>query len=275
MSDATPSAGGAAAPQAPQEQEYDFPALVEQLNRYLKLKTIPVGMKRFRTRAEMEAIPRIRRPQVKYAMDQIVGQARWLGWSVGVTMDDLMGAQCGTVVGLHPRSEEWLSGELMEGVWYGTREDSAAHQAAMDCAPYGEYEAVAVSPLAAGRLGTPDIALIYGTPGQMILFVNGLQYVGYKKLTFTVVGESACADSWGRALATGEPSLSVPCYAERKFGGVQDDEMLMALPPAYLPKVVDGLAALHRNGLRYPIPGMGIQADPGEAIRASYGDRHF
>ena len=141
----------------------------------------------------------------------------------------------------------------------------------MACASYGDYEALAVSPLTSGRIDNPDICLIYGTPGQMITFVNGLQYRNYRKYTFTCVGESACADSWGNALKTGEPSLSIPCYAERKFGGVQDDEMLMAIPPSCLPGVVAGLEALSRNGLRYPIPSHGIQKSPLDSIQTSYG----
>jgi uncharacterized protein (DUF169 family) len=255
--------------------EYDFEAITAALNRYLKLKTMAIGMKRFRTVAEMEAIPRIRRPDPaeKLATDQVVGQARWIGWTIGITMDNLMGDQCGVVVGLHPRDPDWLSGKRMHGVWYGTLEDSAAHQAAMSCAKHGEYAALAVSPLTTRRLDNPDICLIYATPGQMITLINGLQYVDYRKYTFSVVGESACADSWGRALASGEPSVSIPCYAERKFGGVLDEEMLIALPPSYLPKLVEGLAALDRNGLRYPIPSHGIQKSPLDSIQASYGGR--
>ncbi|MCB1748953.1 MAG: DUF169 domain-containing protein [Gammaproteobacteria bacterium] len=255
------------------ETDYDFNALVDGLNRYLRLKATPIGLKRFRTVAEMEAVPRVRRPdpREKFAMDQIVGQTRWIGWTLGITMDNLMGQQCGTVVGLAPRDKEWLSGDRMHGVWYGTLEDSAAHQAAMSCASHGDYAALVTSPLTAGRIDNPDICLIYATPGQMITFVNGLQYTGYKKYTFTVVGESACADSWGRALATGEPSLSLPCYAERKFGGVQDDELLIALPPSFLPQTVEGLAALSKNGLRYPIPNHGIQKSPLDSIETSYG----
>jgi hypothetical protein len=97
-----------------------------------------------------------------------------------------------------------------------------------------------VAPLASGRLNPPDICLLYGTPGQMIFMINGLQWSGYKKMAFTSVGESACADSWGKALKTGEPALTIPCYAERRYGGVADDELLMALPPRYLPKMIDG-----------------------------------
>lgn len=252
---------------------YDYEALTAGLIRYLKLKTMAVGMKRFHTVAEMAAIPRIRRPDPaeKLATDQVVGQSRWIGWTIGITMDNLMGQQCGAVVGLAPRDAEFLSGERMHKVWYGTLADSAAHQAAMTCASAGDYAALAVSPLTSGRLDNPDICLIYATPGQMVTLINGLQYTGYRKYTFTAVGESACADSWGRALATGEPSLSIPCYAERKFGGVLDDELLIALPPSYLPPLVAGLTALDRNGLRYPIPNHGIQKSPLDSIATSYG----
>ena len=78
----------------------------------------------------------------------------------------------------------------------------------------------------------------------MIIFINGLQWAGYKKFQWGVVGESACADSWGRALKTGEPSLSIPCYAERRYGGVLDEEMLMAIPPHFLPKTIEGMKRL-------------------------------
>ena len=255
--------------------EYDFEGIVAALNRTLRLRTTPVGMKRFRTVAELEDIPRLRRPPegVKLATDQIVGQSRWIGYTIGITADDLVGSQCGAVVGLHPRDEAFLSGRNFHGVWYGDLEGSALHQREMSCAAHGEYEALVTSPLTSGRIDNPDICLVYGTPGQMITLMNGLQYRGYKKYTFTVVGESACADSWGRALATGEPSLSLPCYAERKFGGVQDDELLIALPPSELPGIVAGLEQLSKNGLRYPIPNHGLDKSPIASLAQSYGSR--
>ena len=252
---------------------FDGEAIVNDLNRLLRLRTTPIGMKLFRTKAEMEAIPKIRRPSSVHTTDQIVGQASRNGWTVGITAQDLVGAQCSTVIGLHPRSESWLSGDRMTGVWYKTPADASAHQAAMDCVPFGQYEAMAASPLASGRLNPPDICLIYATPAQMILFINGLQWTGYRKLDWGCVGESACADSWGRALATGEPSLSIPCFAERRYGGVQDDELLMAIPPAFLPKIIVGLESLSRNGLRYPIPPYGVNNDVRAGMGVSYSDK--
>jgi len=252
------------------DERYDWDAILGGLDQYLRLKTIPIGMKLFETVEEMEAIPKIRRPTAKHTTDQIVAQARQLGWTVGITMKDLVGAQCGAVIGLHPQDDEWLSGKQMAGVWFKTIEDSAAHQRAMDCVPHGRYRAMAVAPLASRRLDPPDICLIYATPGQMILLINGLQWSGYRKLSFTSVGESACADSWGKALKTREPSLTIPCYAERRYGGVADDELLMAIPPSFLPKTIEGLAALSKNGLRYPIPPYGIQSDAAAGLGVSY-----
>ena len=55
-----------------------------------------------------------------------------------------------------------------------------------------------------------------------------------------------------------------------RVGGVQDDELLMAIPPDYLPKVIDGLKALSKNGLRYPIPPYGVNNDVRAGMGVSY-----
>ena len=252
----------------------DYAKLVADLDRLLRLRSIPFGMKMFTDAAEMEAIPRIRRPQSVHTLDQVVAQAARLGWTVGITSDDLVGAQCRAVVGLgNAKTAKWKSGEHMVGVWYSTPDDASAHQAAMHAVPDGQYEALAVAPLTSGRLDPPDIALFYATPGAMMYFINGLQWSGYKRFDWSVVGESACADSWVRALKTGKPSLSIPCFAERRYGGVLDDEMLMALPPEHLMQAITGMQALAKNGFRYPFPQYGIQQDVRAGMAVSYADK--
>ncbi len=205
----------------------DWAKLTADLERLLKLRSFVFAMKLYEKREEMEAIPRIRRPQSIHTFDQVVGQASRLGWTVGITAENLVGAQCRAVIGLGN----------------------------------------------SGRLDPPDIALFYATPGAMMYFINGLQWAGYKKFDWGIVGESACADSWGRALKTREPSLSIPCFAERRYGGVLDDEMLMAIPPDYLPKAIAGMEALSKNGLRYPFPQYGIQQDVRAGMAVSYPGR--
>ena len=125
----------------------DLPALAAELEQLLKLRSIPFAMQLFKDRAEMEAIPRIRRPQAVHTLDQVVGQASRLGWTVGITAEDLVGAQCRAVVGLgSAKTEEWKSGRHMTGVWFETETDASAHQAAMHCVPDGQYDALAVGP---------------------------------------------------------------------------------------------------------------------------------
>ena len=251
-------------------EAFDLAGMAADLNSLLRLKTTVIGIKMFARVEEMTSIPKIRRPSAVHTTDQIVSMASRLGWTVGITGDDLVGAQCRAVIGLAPQDEKFLSGENYVGVWHGTAEDARKRQEALDVVPYGQYQAMAVSPLTSGRLNPPDICLVYATPGQMIILINGLQYTGYKKFEWGVVGETACADSWGRALKTGEPSLSLPCFAERRYGGVPDEEMLMALQPVHLAKAIVGMKQLAKNGLRYPIAPYGIQADVRAGMGVSY-----
>jgi hypothetical protein len=75
----------------------------------------------------------------------------------------------------------------------------------------------------------------------------------------------------GPGADTREPSLSIPCFAERRYGGVLDDEMLMALPPEHLEKAIAGMRALSKNGFRYPFPQYGVQQDVRAGMAVSYG----
>src|SRR5260370_30323437 len=99
----------------------DWAKLSNDLERLLKLRSFVFGMKLYEDRAAMEAIPRIRRPKSVHTLDQVVGQASRLGWTIGITAEDLVGAQCRSVVRLgHPNDAAWRSGQHMVGVWYST-----------------------------------------------------------------------------------------------------------------------------------------------------------
>ena len=247
--------------------------LAEQLNQLLRLRTYPIGMKLFETVEEMEAVPGLRRPAKgkTFSTCQLVTQSRMAGFTLGISHGNVPSfSSCSSVIGLDAPGEIYTSGRKMEGVWFENRDAAAAHQAAIHRVAPGKYNGLALSPLRTGRLDPPDICLFYGNPAQMILFINGLQWRNYKKFDFSITGESACADSWGHALKTRRASLSIPCFAERRYGGVADDEMLMACPPEDLRTAVIGLQGLSKAGLRYPIMPYGPQAEPAEGMAKSY-----
>jgi uncharacterized protein (DUF169 family) len=247
--------------------------LAEQLNALLRLRTNPIGMKLFESLDEFNAVPGLRRPAPgkTFSTCQLVTQARIAGFTLGITTENVPEfSNCSGVIGLSPPSELYLSGRKMEGVWFENLQASAAHQAQMPRVPSGRYNGLVVAPLRSARLDPPDICLFYANPAQMILFINGLQWRNYKRFDFSITGESACADSWGKALKTKQASLSIPCFAERRYGGVADDEMLMACPPEDLRTAVTGLQGLSKAGLRYPIMPYGPQAEPAEGMAKSY-----
>lgn len=257
--------------------EYDTSAqnltqLADKLLSILKIRTLPIGMKLFKDADEMMQIPGIRTPteSFHFTMCQLVTQARTAGFTLGIKHDNVRpNSNCGGIVGLNKPGKDYLSGAQMDGVWFENREASKAHQDQMVRVP-PRYSGISVSPLRSGRLDPPDIVLFYANPAQAILFVNGLQWKRYKRYDMTITGESACSDSWGRALATGETSISIPCFAERRYGGVQDDELLLAMPPDEFARGIEGLEGIGRVGLRYPIPPYGSQMDPAFGMAVSY-----
>src|ERR1700749_1287626 len=121
------------------DEKIDLAAMVADLNSLLRLKTTVIGMKMFANVEEMAAIPKIRRPSAVHTTDQIVSMASRLGWTVGITADDLVGAQCRAVIGLAPQDDKWLARQNYFGVWHGTAEDARKRQEALDVVPFGQY----------------------------------------------------------------------------------------------------------------------------------------
>src|SRR5215470_920456 len=126
-------------------EQFDPAGMVADLNTLLRLKTTVTGIKMFAHVEEMEAIPKIRRPNSIHTTDQIVSMASRLGWTVGITANDLVGAQCRAVIGLAPQDDKWRAGENYVGVWHGTAQDARKRQEALDVVPFGQYRAMAVS----------------------------------------------------------------------------------------------------------------------------------
>jgi hypothetical protein len=65
--------------------------------------------------------------------------------------------------------------------------------------------------------------------------------------------------------------LALPCFGERRYGCVQDNEIYLAIPPEPLAKAVEGLEKLVKNGIHYPIPFYGVLPEVvGEEIYTKY-----
>ena len=251
--------------------KYDFKGMVSDFNKYLRLPETPVGIKYFEKKEDCQSIERIKCPKGKYTFCQILWQSISYGWTLMYTSDLAPMKYCAQVNGLYPRDEKFFTGEIFMGGWFNEPENARAHHEQLDLMDK-VYEAAAISPLEAGKIEEPDICIIHGNTAQIFMLMSGYLNIHYEKLPLTFGGETECSNSWVRAMVTGKPMIAVPSFAERKFGGAKDYELVCAMSPDQLMTAIEGLKRLHKNGLRYPIAHHGQTCDASTGLPKSYFD---
>ncbi len=238
----------------------DWKTLSEELSELLELDSKVISVKRLENKDGLEEIEGLERPKSAFTFCQLPYLVRKQGKTVGITKEDAqplaekmqLGYRCLRIQGLAPSNEEQIDAEAkgFTGFWFNDYE--TAKEAVSSYPPVPSIEALVMSPLDEVKY-EPEYLLIYANGGQMTLLMNGLQYFKYEQVQSYFVGEGSCADSLPRCVATGKPSLCLPCVGERGFGLVNDGEMVIALPADRLERTVEGLKALAKIGLKYPL----------------------
>jgi uncharacterized protein (DUF169 family) len=248
----------------------DWAGLAQEMERLLRLKTTAVAYKRLEKMAELEKIPDVMRLNRKASFCQAPALARMGGMTVALTRDNL-GERCARICGLAATTKKEVSWEATAfgNTWFANVEEARKQMAVYPLVPPGE--AIVLAPLGSVKFA-PDVILIYGNPAQMMLLMNGLQFKDYERFQFFFIGEGSCADGLAQCYTTGKPALAIPCMGERAFGAVTEDEMLMALPPGMMAKAVEGLQALRKRGVGYPIMYLGPLCDPSAILTQIYPD---
>lgn len=252
----------------------DWEQPIRRMERLMRLKSFPVAFKMLEDKKALAEIPFVRRVKSKSTLCQMINLVRNFDWTVGADADDFMSMVCSSIIGLSDTPDYMKDGTFRSIVWTKSRADAEKYEAAIPRLPIGKYEAVALAPLVYNPFD-PDIILIYANPAQMILLINALQFEDYEVMQFFCVGESSCSDVIARCYRDNKPSMSIPCYGERRYGHAQDDELVMALPASMFDKALRGLEALYRRGIRYPISYAGAEVDVNPAFPAAYGMEDF
>ncbi len=249
----------------------DWGKLVRRMELLMRLKSFPVAFKMLENKTDLEKIAYMRRPQHKMTLCQLVNLVRNFDWTVGADADDLLSPTCSSILGLADLPEFYQDGTFRSIVWVRTKEEGKKYEASIPRIPAGRYEAVALAPLVYNPFD-PDMVLIYANPAQMMLLINSLQFEDYEVMNFFCVGESSCADAIARCHLSGRPSLTIPCYGERRYGHAQDEDLVMAVPARMMEKALGGMEALYRRGVRYPITFAGAELNLRGAFPAAYED---
>ncbi|MCJ7426359.1 MAG: DUF169 domain-containing protein [Dehalococcoidales bacterium] len=246
----------------------DWAGLTQEMERLLHLKASPVAYKRLERVEKLDKIPGVMRLDRRASFCQVPAMVRPMGLTVGATRDNF-GERCARINGLAPTTEKQVAweAESFANTWFANVGEARKQMAAYPVVPAGE--ALVLSPLAAGKF-EPDVILIYANPAQMMLLMNGLQFKDYERFQFFFIGEGSCADGLAQCYTSGKPALAIPCLAERSFGAVTEDELVMALPPGMMAKAVEGLQALQARGIGYPIMYLGPLCDPSPVLMQIY-----
>jgi dephospho-CoA kinase len=251
------------------EAQRDWEKLTRRLENLMRLKYFPVAFKMLGKKSDLDKVPFLRRTDHKVTLCQLISLVRSFDWTVGADVDDFLFPSCPSIVGLSDVPENHRDGSFRSIVWAATKEDARKMEASIPRLSPGEYEAVAMAPLVYNPF-EPDMVLIYANPAQMMLLINSLQFSRYEVMQFYCVGESSCSDAIARCFNTGKPSLGIPCYGERRYGHVQDEDMVMAVPSGLMEKALQGMEALYRRGVRYPISFAGAETDVAPQFPVAY-----
>lgn len=244
--------------------------LIRRMELLMRLKSFPVAFKMLEKKETLDQIPFLRRAQGKKTLCQLITLVRNFDWTVGAESEDFLSPMCPSIIGLTDTPETYKDGTFRSIVWVKSRADGKKYEEAIPRIPLGKYEAVAMAPLVYNPF-EPDIVLIYANPAQMMLLINSLQFEDYQVMQFFCVGESSCSDAIARCYLTGKPSLTIPCYGERRYGHAQDEDLVMAIPAQMMKKALNGMEALYGRGIRYPISYAGAEQDLSSSFPMSYG----
>ena len=247
----------------------DWEKPIRRLEQLMRLKSFPVAFKLLESKNDLNMVPFIRRMKHKSTLCQLINLVRNFDWTVGAGLDDFMSLMCPSIIGLTEITDYMKDGTFRSIVWTKNRADGRKYENGVPRIPTGKFEAVAMAPLVYNPFD-PDLVLIYANPAQMMLLINSLQFEDYEVMEFFCVGESSCSDAIARCYLTGKPSLTIPCYGERRYGHAQDDELVMALTPQLVDKALRGMEVLYRRGIRYPISYAGAEGDIAGQFPAAY-----
>jgi dephospho-CoA kinase len=252
------------------DKPFDWKKLTHRIESLMRLKTFPVAFKMLEKKGDLEKIPFLRRNRHRVTLCQLITLARNSKWTVGAELDDFVIPMCPSVLGLTDLPESFKDGTFRSIAWVQKKEDGKKYEASVPRLPLGKYAAVAMGPLQ-NKPFEPDIVLIYANPAQMMLLINSLQFEDYEVMQFYCVGETSCSDAIARCYLTGKPSMTIPCYGERRLGHAQDEDLVMAIPAGMMEKALRGMEALYRRGIRYPITYAGPEQDLTTPLSMAYG----
>jgi uncharacterized protein (DUF169 family) len=231
----------------------NYERIDNQLNRYLRLATFPVGVKLLENSDDLSAIKFIKKPEHKIALCQIFSYARYYGWTMGCTKEDNLCPLAEITVGFEKSHTLFEEGAFFIGRYNETKEAAKKTTSTMPTLTYGKYSAIVAGAL--NRIDfKPDLILIWGNSSQIMRLIQGYLWKRGGRISMSTFCDGVCADTISNAVLTGELQIAFPCLGDRRFGLAMDSDLIASIPFEIIEEILEGMEKNHKAGTRYPIP---------------------
>ncbi|MBN1882416.1 MAG: DUF169 domain-containing protein [Deltaproteobacteria bacterium] len=230
----------------------------QELETLLRLQTFPLGVTFLKKNQDFPAKTRRPKEHLGQAIAPCQGMtlARRYGWTIGLGADDFSCpiAKIAYRMGEQPKND--MIRAFLTGIGYA--KDESAADAIMSNFPTLPEEAAGLVffPLSRAKI-EPDVILVFGMPAQLMRLAHGFGYSAGESIPGTFSGRAgSCAEGLLGAYTTGKLRIALPGNGDRVFAGVQDSELVCAIPAQLLLDIIEGMNVQHKRGVRYPIPGL-------------------
>jgi uncharacterized protein (DUF169 family) len=231
----------------------NYEELDNQLNKYLRLATFPVGVKLLENSEDLNTVKYLKKPEHKIALCQIFSYARYYGWTMGCTKEDNLCPLAEITVGFEKSYALFEEGAFFVGRYNETKEAAKKTASTMPKLAYGQYSAIVAGALS--RIDfKPDLILIWGNSSQIMRLIQGYLWKRGGRISMSTFCDGVCADTISNALSTGELQVAFPCLGDRRFGLAMDTDLIASIPLEILEEIIEGMEKTHKAGTRFPIP---------------------
>lgn len=227
--------------------------LSETLERTLKLRTSPIGIKLLK---DVEEIPEEAYRPSMATVCQVPAIARYHNIFAAGEKGKITCPMGAAALGFSDWPEDFFKTRVGE-----YSDDINAIKTMMLETPQikpNTFSAFIAAPISRSTM-MPDVVSIYANTAQVLLLTYGISWKAGDSLVCETTGHMGeCSNTIAATYLKQRPSLALPCYGARRRGLCTDSEMIVGIPPKKLEEIVNGVLRTYECGRIYPIKVHGL-----------------
>ncbi len=212
----------------------------------LKLKTPPVGVKFFEEKVEIENAFKPSKHGLKFAVCQAIAFARYSGRSVVLEAQDFACPPAMLIYGVAVYDS--IKSVLLSANWL--KDASCDYEEKK--LPAGKFKTFLFGDLT-NMKEKPDAILIFANPEQVGRLIQAKTFFGGTVNASLTAKTASCAEALLPALE-GEVTIAIPGAGDRVFAGIDENELIFAMPYDWLDRIIEGLENAGKGAnVKYPV----------------------